>query len=214
MKKIGKWIPVSSGRFPENNSVVQVTYVDPLDQHTLRCNAFAFYAEGTWYKTFDYSYIKGKVIAWRENEDVCGKGIAWKKDEDVCHPELLINGWIPAIQTPPESKDVQVTFASYYPPQNPLIVTFAYFHNGKWYWSDNNGQVGVKILAWKINDDVYDSEADLEKKYQNTLDMDELDFYMDLLDKGFTVERIRKHMGDDIADDMQAFCLDHGLIDK
>ena len=44
--------------------------------------------------------------------------------------------------------------------------------------------------------------------------MDELDFYMDLLDKGFTVERIRKHMGDDIADDMQAFCLDHGLIDK
>ena len=32
MKKIGKWIPVSSGRFPENNSVVQVTYVDPLDQ--------------------------------------------------------------------------------------------------------------------------------------------------------------------------------------
>ena len=40
--------------------------------------------------------------------------------KNVCHPELLINGWTPAIQTPPESKDVQVTFASYYPPHNPL----------------------------------------------------------------------------------------------
>lgn len=215
MRKIGKWIPVSSGKFPEKNSVVQVTYVDPLDQHTLRCNAFAFYAEGTWYKTFDYSCIKGKVIAWRENEDVCGKGIAWKKDEDVCHPELLINGWTPAIQTPPESKDVQVTFASYYPPQNPLIVTFAYFHNGKWYWSDNNGQVGVKILAWKINDDVYDSEVTLKEKYQDAIrtNMDELDFYMDLLADGFSVDLVRRLLGDEKADHMQSFCLNHGLLE-
>lgn len=91
--------------------------------------------------------------------------------KNVCHPELLINGWTPAIQTPPESKDVQVTFASYYPPHNPLIVAFAYFHNGKWYWSDNNGQVGVKILDWKINDKVYDSEADLEREYQEGQEM-------------------------------------------
>lgn len=83
----------------------------------------------------------------------------------------MINGWTSAIQTPQESKDVQVTFASYYPPHNPLIVDFAYFHNGKWYWSDNNGQVGVKILDWKINDKVYDSEADLEREYQEGQEM-------------------------------------------
>ncbi|MFR3808962.1 MAG: hypothetical protein ACLTX3_08435 [Lachnospiraceae bacterium] len=72
----------------------------------------------------------------------------------------------------------------------------------------------MKVLAWKVNDDVYDPEADLEEKYQNALDMDELDFYMDLLDKGFTVERVRKYMGGDATDHMQVFCLNHGLLDK
>lgn len=98
MKKIGKWIPVSSGRFPENNTVVQVTYLDPLDLHTLRCNAFAFYKEGIWYQSTGNHAMRGEVIAWRTNED-------------VCHPEIPINGWIPAIQLPEEMKDVRIVHA-------------------------------------------------------------------------------------------------------
>lgn len=201
MKKIGKWTPVSSGRFPENNTVVQVTYLDPLDLHTLRCNAFAFYKEGIWYQSTGNRAMKGEVIAWRINED-------------VCHPEIPINGWIPAIQLPEEMKDVQVTLKSNLPPYHVMNAAFAYVYHGEWCWADNGSKVCVKVLAWKVNDDVYDPEADLEEKYQNALDMDELDFYMDLLDKGFTVERVRKYMGGDAADHMQAFCLNHGLLDK
>lgn len=145
--------------------------------------------------------MKGEVIAWRINED-------------VCHPEIPINGWIPAIQLPEEMKDVQVTLKSNLPPYHVMNAAFAYVYHGEWCWADNGSKVCVKVLAWKVNDDVYDPEADLEEKYQNALDMDELDFYMDLLDKGFTVERVRKYMGGDAADHMQAFCLNHGLLDK
>lgn len=149
MKKIGKWTPVSSGRFPENNTVVQVTYLDPLDLHTLRCNAFAFYKEGIWYQSTDNRAMKGEVIAWRTNED-------------VCHPEIPINGWIPAIQLPEEMKDVQVTLKSNLPPYHVMSAAFAYVYHGEWFWADDGSKVCVKVLAWKVNDDVYDPEADLE----------------------------------------------------
>lgn len=201
MKKIGKWTPVSSGRFPENNTVVQVTYLDPLDLHTLRCNAFAFYKEGIWYQSTDNRAMKGEVIAWRTNED-------------VYDPELPTDGWITATQFPEVMKDVQVTLKSNLPPYHTMSAAFAYVYGGEWCWADDGSKVCVKVLVWKVNDDVYDPEADLEEKYQSALDMDELDFYMDLLDKGFTVERVRKYMGGDAADHMQVFCLNHGLLDK
>lgn len=201
MKKIGKWIPVSSGKFPENNTVVQVTYLDPLDLHTLRCNAFAFYEDEIWYEATDKRVMKGEVIAWRTNED-------------VYTPELLTDGWITATQLPEEMKYVQVALKSNLPPYHVMSAAFAYVYHGEWCWADDGSKVCVKVLAWKVNDDVYNPEVDLEEKYQNALDMDELDFYMDLLDKGFTVERVRKYMGGDAADHMQVFCLNHGLLDK
>lgn len=43
--------------------------------------------------------------------------------------------------------------------------------------------------------------------------MDELDFYMDLLADGFSVDLVRRLLGDEKADHMQIFCLNHGLLE-
>ena len=40
---------------------------------------------------------------------------------------------------------------------------------------------------------------------------DELDFYMDLLEIGITVDMVRKYMSDNHADIMEKFCEEHGL---
>ena len=42
--------------------------------------------------------------------------------------------------------------------------------------------------------------------------VDELDFYMALVDSGFTVDDVRECMGDEAADHMQQFCKEHGLV--
>lgn len=199
MKKIGEWIPVTSGKLPENYEHVQVTYLDLSDMHTLRCNSFAFREDDVWDLL---NGMRGYIIAWRKNED-------------IYHPKVP-NGWHPATQLPKEMKDVQITFRSYYYPHE-ATSGFAYVCHGEWYWSASEEKLQVKVLAWKNCDDVYIPKTDPKEQYrqhQNALDLDKLNFYTELLDKGFAVERIRKHMGDDVADDMQAFCLDHGLIDK
>lgn len=40
----------------------------------------------------------------------------------------------------------------------------------------------------------------------------ELDFYMDLLEIGITVQMVRKYAGNKHADHMEQFCKKHGLI--
>ena len=42
--------------------------------------------------------------------------------------------------------------------------------------------------------------------------LDELDFYQDLLEEGTTIEDVANAMGNDVAAVMQKFCEEHGLI--
>lgn len=51
-------------------------------------------------------------------------------------------------------------------------------------------------------------------RFENALENwdDELDFYMDLIETGITVDMVRKYMDDETADHMKTFCEEHGLI--
>lgn len=42
--------------------------------------------------------------------------------------------------------------------------------------------------------------------------VDELEFYADLVDTGITIKMVENVMGSDVAEHMQAFCVEHGLI--
>lgn len=162
--------------------------------------------------------LDSSIVAQRNLKFIAWKFVKGSTENDFYNrlTEMQKLGFEVVLKTfvPEEMKDVQVTLKSNLPPYHVMNAAFAYVYHGEWCWADDGSKVCVKVLAWKVNDDVYDPEADLEEKYQNALDMDELDFYMDLLDKGFTVERVRKYMGGDAADHMQVFCLNHGLLDK
>lgn len=41
---------------------------------------------------------------------------------------------------------------------------------------------------------------------------DELDVYMEMLEAGINIPMVRKYMGNSVADSMQKFCEEHGLI--
>ena len=56
------------------------------------------------------------------------------------------------------------------------------------------------------------SELEARFKYASEFQMDELDFYMDLLEVGIDIEMVQKYMGEEIASHMREFCEEHGLI--
>lgn len=89
---------------------------------------------------------------------------------------------------------------------------------------DYHGSVALFVLA-RLNDDKIvwieseedvDMETELEARYENAIEeqMDELDFYMDLLEIGITVDMVREYMDDEHADHMKKFCEEHGLIQE
>lgn len=49
---------------------------------------------------------------------------------------------------------------------------------------------------------------------ENTDIIDELVAYSDMLDQGISVEMVRKYLGDDQADHMKEFCVEHGLLNE
>ena len=55
---------------------------------------------------------------------------------------------------------------------------------------------------------------ELEERFRNAAEnqLDELDFYMDLLEIGITVEHVRRYMGEEAAKHMEEFCEEHGLV--
>lgn len=57
--------------------------------------------------------------------------------------------------------------------------------------------------------------CELESKFENAVEkqQDELDFYTELIEAGFTVDMVRKHIDDETANHMQEFCEEHGLLD-
>lgn len=60
------------------------------------------------------------------------------------------------------------------------------------------------------------SDVEIKELFASVVDdgMDELDFYMDLLDRGITVNMVRSSVGEDAASHMKQFCEEHGLLDE
>lgn len=59
-----KWIPVSSGKYPQDEEIVQVTYLSCFDGKPC-CDEFALRRDGEWLWT-DYSDVTVEIIAWKK----------------------------------------------------------------------------------------------------------------------------------------------------
>lgn len=77
-----------------------------------------------------------------------------------------------------------------------------------------NERMNDPNVVWLDGENDIDLGEEISSRYEKATDEqeDELDFYMELLEIGITVDMVRKYMGDDRADVMQEFCEDHGLI--
>lgn len=60
------WIPVSTGIFPNDLEVVQVTYLGFCDGKPY-CDEFAYRNSGKWYWQHDDSDVRVEIIAWKRN---------------------------------------------------------------------------------------------------------------------------------------------------
>lgn len=60
----------------------------------------------------------------------------------------------------------------------------------------------------------FDLKNEIASRFEsaNETDIDELDFYMDLLESGITVDMVQVYIGDEPAEHMKKFCEEHGLI--
>lgn len=73
--------------------------------------------------------------------------------------------------------------------------------------NDNN-------TVWLDGEHDLDLREELITRFNDAYEMqtDELDFYMDLVERGITVDMVRRHIDDEHADHMQEFCEEHGLV--
>lgn len=87
--------------------------------------------------------------------------------------------------------------------------------------NDFNGETALFVNARAYNNNVVwlDGEYDIDLREEisaryeiaSTEQWDELDFFMDLIETGITVDMVRKYMDDEHADKMEKFCEEHGL---
>lgn len=59
------WIPISSGIFPEDMEIVQVTYIGCFDKKPY-CDSFAHMRDGIWY-WWDNEMAGVEITAWKKN---------------------------------------------------------------------------------------------------------------------------------------------------
>lgn len=73
---------------------------------------------------------------------------------------------------------------------------------------------GNADVIWLEGEHDIDLSAELEARYEHAIEtcMDELDFYMDLLEIGITMIMVSRYMGKEYAEHMKTFCNEHGLI--
>lgn len=58
-----------------------------------------------------------------------------------------------------------------------------------------------------------DMREEIQVRFDAALDgRDELDVYSEMLETGIDIKMVRKYLGDDVADHMKVFCIEHGLI--
>lgn len=64
--------------------------------------------------------------------------------------------WIPVNSGlyPEEEENVQITYIGYND-GHPYCDAFAYYCEGEWFWSLNDEEVMVEIVAWRQNCDPY-----------------------------------------------------------
>lgn len=74
--------------------------------------------------------------------------------------------------------------------------------------------LGDEKNVWLEGESDNDMGAEIEARFKYAIEnqIDELDFYMDLLEIGIDIDMVRKYMGDNYADIMEVFCEEHGLI--
>lgn len=63
--KATDWIPVGSGKYPEDGEVVQITYRDWLNKRNPLCNLMAFRRNGYWYWAEHGDIIRTEITAWK-----------------------------------------------------------------------------------------------------------------------------------------------------
>lgn len=68
--------------------------------------------------------------------------------------------------------------------------------------------------VWVESESDMDLSNELEERFRNAVEnqLDELDFYADLLEIGITVEHVCRYMGEEAAKHMEKFCEEHGLV--
>ena len=71
-------------------------------------------------------------------------------------------------------------------------------------------------VIWLVTEENIDMAEELERRFHGAIEdgMDELDFYEELLEVGITVDTVRKFMGDECAEHMKQFCIEHGLLNE
>lgn len=89
--------------------------------------------------------------------------------------------------------------------------------------NDKNGYPCLFVLAvqgdeknvWLECEADCDLGEELGVRFETAVNeqLDETDFYSELLDMGITIETVRKYMGDECADHMKSYCEEHGLLD-
>ena len=88
--------------------------------------------------------------------------------------------------------------------------------------NDYNGDTALFVnlrknddtVIWLDGENDIDMSSELSTRFEEAKDYwnDELDFYMDLLETGITVNMVRKYMGNEVANHMQEYCEKHGLL--
>ena len=69
-------------------------------------------------------------------------------------------------------------------------------------------------IVWLETENDCDMKTALQEHFHDVASsgIDELDFYMDLLEVGVTVDCVRHYVGDESANHMLEFCKEHGLL--
>ena len=87
---------------------------------------------------------------------------------------------------------------------------------------DRNGETVLFTLAcvndgdtiWLESESDVDMANEIQTRFDDALEsgIDELDVYMSMLESGIDTDMVRRYMGDEVADNMETFCKEHGLI--
>lgn len=69
-------------------------------------------------------------------------------------------------------------------------------------------------VVWFETEDDVDIKEEIMSRSADASEngIDELDYYLDMLETGITVDVVRRYLGEESAAHMEEFCKEHGLI--